>query len=1498
MCLFTHFAAGALAGGLTGNVYLGAVAGLASHAVLDVIPHYDHPDWRLELAAGMASLVLLLLMPFASWPAVVGGLFGMVPDLENLFQKLGRMRRDQFIFPTHTGLLKHGRALGPRSLVWQVAIFVGCFGLLGLLNAPKAQAAAPAGSQARMAPPQVRVLQAGSDRSVVRIDFPVLEQPSDWEALSADDIRWAMAPFVENEFTDEARVLPPRLNVPLAVPTRFAVTGRVVDVSWWREPRQPVDEASLAQIGQPAVYRSVPIMAAVVPLGAGGGVLSSLTLEITHPAQGVDRRHLELGLDFDADGKQDRWDDPAPSGLMNPELFRLLSRGAREAALSDRDAAKAQPLEPFGLTTHWVKLDVTRTGLYRLTGQDLFLYGVPNGDVDPDKLRLYRGGGLALDADAAVPDSLQPERVGLNEVAIEVLDGGDGEWNLDDEIRFYGVPTSVWRDRLEPGADPDDFYDHPYANHATYWLTWESATTPSPLPGVPRRAQKINATPTGGELADTARLRIHMERQVLDEPGVFWDNWSWDNTIYSSRPENFTLRTPVAGSAASFVIDIRGMYPRTFNGYVFEAAGWLNEDEANRATVQFTRFAQHDSLRLRIMGESTAIGVGSNKITLRNINNNGGQGTKPLALDSYDIFYWTGLDLTDAPGQLAFAHWGNQVAAPGTAVDIRVTGPAGVTPMMWDVTDPAGAVILNGAGDAGPPATFTYGVIRDPETNRHFVATVPADLRKVDTGRRVSPVALRAQPTEFDYIVVHPGVFAGPAQDLAAYHNTYLPGVTSPRALAVDVGDIYNNFSGGQKDVRAIRNYLKFVYEQSGHRLRFACFLGNPSRDFRDYKAPDPDIDLYDFLSTEMRTNYPVGPWAYSDKPYATDDGLVSFESGTWNNLDVPDLACGRVSAGNLAEAQGQVDRAIRFASDPESGLWRNRVLMTADDCVTFDSWPVPISSEDRHTFVSEALADTVLPVALDVVKVYGVAYDFPPSSRVKPAMRTAINNELNKGATIFYYVGHGAEDNLADEQVFQSRDITNLTNGMKRTVFVAFSCDVGVFDSPSRLSMAEQFTLSENGGGIGSICASQVSFSGPNDLLSVGFFQNLYPGGDVSTTMTPSAALLSGKAAMSSFYQSNSQRYNFFGDPGLRLPNPADDLTLATASLDTLKAGALQSVVVAASGPGAMVGPGDTYDLKVLDSSYDFGYIKAYRDSVTAEGDTVKVPVWTTFVASGAPVFAGNGIAGTGDLKADFKVPTKIRYGNGARVRMVVESLGESHSVARIVPSVPSATGPSNDIIGPDIGLAFEDDRYRVTPGTVLNAALNDTSGIAILGTTPGNSLLLEFDDSGFMTDVTGAFVYDANSYTTGRVTFPLPGDLELGPHMVSLHASDALGNVGSDTLSFEVAPAGLTGIDKVTLFPNPTSGPCRLIFELSDAMQVQWDIYTLSGRRIRSISEPFLQAGPRILQWDGRDSAGDEIANGTYLYVLRRTWPEGQRPEGEQGRDITKTGKLVIMR
>jgi len=432
---------------------------------------------------------------------------------------------------------------------------------------------------------------------------------------------------------------------------------------------------------------------------------------------------------------------------------------------------------------------------------------------------------------------------------------------------------------------------------------------------------------------------------------------------------------------------------------------------------------------------------------------------------------------------------------------------------------------------------------------------------------------------------------------------------------------------------------------------------------------------------------------------------------------------------------------------------------------------------------------------------------------------------------------------------------------------------------------MAEQFLQYDSGGAIGAICASQLSFSGYNNLIGNAYFANQFPGRHIDADLSAGSALILGKAEMS--YQQarvNSQRFNLMGDPALKLPHPVDDLTLSEVSVDTLRAGVRQTVVLGGSGK-AMLGAGDTYRVRVQDSDVD----KRYPISIAVPPAE---PATSSWVEAGAPIFIGEGTMGTGDLVIPFRVPSQIRYGDRGRVRLVVETPDGDHVAVETLSAVRGSTGAVDDVRGPLIGLAFEGGRYRVRPGDALTATLTDTSGIAILGTSPGNSLLLELDNTGRMTNVTGSFSYAPDSYTNGSLVFPLPADLAAGAHRAALHASDALGNVGSDTLSFVIVPSGVAGIEDITLFPNPTPGPCRLLFELSDPMAVQWDIYTLAGNRIRTLREEFSEAGPRILEWDGRDTQGDDIANGTYLFVLRGTGASAD------GREITKTGKLVIMR
>jgi hypothetical protein len=1508
MCLFTHFAAGALAGGATGNVWLGAGAGFASHAVLDAIPHYDHPDWRLELLGGIFSLILLLLLPFGTLPAIIGGMFGMVPDLENLFQKLGKMRRDQFIYPSHTGLVPHGRTLGPRTIVWQIAIFVVCYLLLGLLVPGTAQAQAtfqegtPSYKEVSGDPvctmerPLVTLLGSTANTSLIRIDFPVSMEPADWESVDPARVKWGLSVGIleENEALGSDMPSIPYVPVNLAVPTTSNVTTRLVDATWWKQPSGQSELSGVLQFSSPAVFRSVPMAGTHVPVVIDGGIPASLVIEVSHPVGRPMADQLQKGQIASGPGKNSKASDPVPAGVLNDALFDQLSRGGyavadETAALSrNNQSAKAQISDYFGLTSRWIRLELDETGLFSLSGQDMLEMGVGTSGVDPAKIRLYRGGGLPLTTEPTYADTLQMDRASLTEVAIDVIGGQDGEWNLDDEIHFFAFGSSHYLDRLDDAALPLDHFDHPYSAHGIYWLTWESLAVASPLPGTPLRVPTVDAGALNGDVTSTHRIRQHYEQQYVDFAGLVYDGFLWETHLTGSLPSSFAINSPEEGTGVRVVAEVRA-HPA--NGisltYSFEIAGWVNGNTSQTTNVQLTRPDQDDSLKVRVVIESDAIVDGNNVLNLRNNNPPfydyfGNPVTKqPWALDSFDVFYWTRLALDQGDGQLVFSHWGEQVSAPGTAVDLKLEVAGSLTPQLWDVTDHKAPVILNGQNDGGIPNVITYGVVRDPDSRRHFVAGDPSDFLSVNRGQRVTPESLRGVDPDLDYIVIYNSAFSGPAHRLAEFYGTTLPGVQSPEARAFSIQDIFDSYSGGQKDPYAIRNFLRDMYTNGGMRLKYVAIVGNPSRDYRNFLNREPLVDLYDLVPTVVRTNFPAHPLAsLLYMPHATDDALVSFDRVDVGLLDYPDVACGRLPASNLTEAEGMVDRCIAYVADPDPGLWANNVLMVADDNYVIPKYgAVPVSGEDIHTVEADLLLQEYFPPSLDARQIFGVEYPFPPGSSVKPQCRNDIKAALSAGTTIFHYIGHGAENNLADEQIFQSSDLPNLTNENKRSIFIAFSCDVGIYDSPSRRSMAESFLTQENGGAIGAICASQVSFIYYNNSLSEFFYSNLFPDRHVDNDIPVAWALLMAKASITGSRSiRNSQRFNLLGDPGMAFVHPEDDLALAATSVDTLRAGARQEAVLEATGKSVLLGAGDQYGIWVQEAAYDYHFPN------NQFGGT------NSFVKYGSAIFKGNGTMGSGDLAVPFQVPVQLRYGDEARIRLMITTVDGVHTAVDQLPSVRASLGANNDIIGPDITLAFEDNRYKVRVGTELAATLYDTSSIAILGTSPGNSLMLEFDDTGFMTDVTSYFIFDADSYQQGRIGFPLPADLDYGLHKAALHASDALGNVGSDTLSFELVPAGISGIGDMTLFPNPTPGYCRLIFELSDPMDVRWEIYTLSGRRLKTVRENFVSAGPQILHWDGLDAQGDEIANGTYLYVVRGTW--------SGGRDVTKTGKLVIMR
>lgn len=1336
----------------------------------------------------------------------------------------------------------------------------------GLLTATAA--ANSARPSAVMAPPVTTVQVADAERTVVRISFGVLTAPQDWQ--TAADLEWSGIPTQDlDRETGEVYRIDPVHHLQIAVAERAEPTWRVVAVQWHREPDD--SSAPVVTVSAPTVYRGVPLAPAAVFPEAGGGILADLVLEVRHPAPS------ELGrAESDPVAVRRAAAETIPPAVVNPDLFRQLRTWSIVRAPA---RAKTRITEAFALTANWVRLEVTATGIYALSGQELALLGLNLTQIDPAKLRLFKGGGLELADNPEIADDVYPERVGLTEVAIRVEDGGDGEFNADDRLLFYGFGTDVWRDRLEPAAGRLEFYNHIQQNRGVYWLTWENMATPSPLPGSPLVVPVVAAPPLESEIVTSHRARYHGEENYAYLPSFLRDRWAWQTSINAAFNPTATLYGVLADTAY-WQADVCGTSTdsQIFNNPV-TASIWLNNDQAGAVTRTWRQWNDQRGVeQFRISGTSTALRNGLNTLYFRYDNFNPSAPIY-LAFDSFDLFYRASLDKTGYPGALTSVFWGDEIDEAATAQNIRYVLPATGSVRLWDVSQPAAVAELTGLLADGANRTLTVGLIRDPGVDRHLVLFANADLLTVAGASvaHVRPLRQLESVPAADYLVIHPTAFAEAAEGLAALRSRRLPGIEAPVAAAVSVEDIYANFSGGQKDWRAIRQFLRWQWLAHGERLRWACLLGDASRDYRNFQGRNPDRESVDWVPTDVVTDFPnTFPNILSmTYPYAADGSLVAFDARPAGlPADAPDLAVGRLPVISPTAALALVARIRAFTEETPAGLWRNNVTFSADD---LQQRPDNPPTESYHTAQAEVLAQNVLAPSLDVTKVYLV--DYPYVGRYKPAARRDLLAALNAGTAMFYYVGHGGAGVLADEQIFLNEFIPGLTNGGRRFLFVAFSCDVGVFDDPGSQSMAELLLDSASGAGIAAIAASWVSLVSSNNQLSNSCFQAIYPDGSVDPTVTLGQALIDGKLGNwgESFAVRNSHRYNLMGDPALSLPHPIADLAFAPGSADTLRTGGLHSVEIDLTAAATLLQGAAGYQLLVQDCAVDVPYHTVSRTYY-----------WRR---AGNPVFRGSGLFDAGAAAIPFLAPLNLRTGDDGRIRCIVDT-GDGDRVAVLrVPVLRAAADTGHDTSGPRIRLSFPGNRLRVQPGAQLQASLFDTSGVNILASNPANSVLLEFNDSGVYTNVSDAVVFAPGSYTRANLTTTLPADLALGRHTVVMTASDMFGNVGADTLRFTLEAGGIGGMRDVTIFPNPTPGPCRLICDLAAPMDLRWDIYTVSGRRVRSLRDRYAAAGPAIIEWDGRDGQGDEIANGVYLYVLRGTLAGA-------GHEIRQTGQVVIMR
>src|SRR5699024_9979357 len=140
--------------------------------------------------------------------------------------------------------------------------------------------------------------------------------------------------------------------------------------------------------------------------------------------------------------------------------------------------------------------------------------------------------------------------------------------------------------------------------------------------------------------------------------------------------------------------------------------------------------------------------------------------------------------------------------------------------------------------------------------------------------------------------------------------------------------DIYTEFSSGKQDISAIRNFVKYVYDNASSpdkRLKYLLLLGNASIDYKD-RLPGNNNIIPTFESLD----------SYSLRHVSTgsDDffGMMDPEEGLLESSEKLDIAVGRIPADNPQMAKDMVDKIIDYADQKSFGPWRNNFILISDD--------------------------------------------------------------------------------------------------------------------------------------------------------------------------------------------------------------------------------------------------------------------------------------------------------------------------------------------------------------------------------------------------------------------------------------------------------------------------------------------------------------------------------------------------------------------------------------
>ena len=1121
-----------------------------------------------------------------------------------------------------------------------------------------------------------------------------------------------------------------------------------------------------------------------------------------------------------------------------PVVARLAARGDDNPHLAVERSALADGT--------WYKFPIRESGVYRIDRAFLRDSLGISQDVPLSSVAVYGIGGRILPALNSAPRPAD-----LKEVASAVV--GDG-------LLFYAEGPQWW-DWVTPSNGPG-YWSHdisPFSEVSHYFIRIDAPS--------PRRVQTAAASASGTAVAQVAQRRFYEVDLVNISRDGSGSGLDWLGSELQSGGSALTVLDdpiPGAGPATPLALRARVAARASPSVTISMTRGGQTLDAVSPRAINTSSSNTGNLANDGELSAQTTVGAGPG-VGFRTAGGNAG---------AQSWIDWAEAVASVAPtadgqGYLSFPTPGGQSGAFAFSL-------AGFPsePTVWDVTDAGDIRGLGVASDGG--RWRVSATADDPDRPREIVAFDPtgAHVLTPGAGTAVANQNLHGGLAGFpDYVVVTHPQFAAQAQRLAAHRQA-----DGLAPLVVTTEQVFNEFAGGTGDMRAVRDFMKFLYDRApaDQLPRYLLLFGDGHYDFRQIKT-----NVTNWVPTYQSENMFSRTESYTSDDYfgllGDDEGIWEFSfAGTQERLD---LGVGRIPSRTVSDAATVVEKILRYESPATLGDWRTRFTFVADD-----QFPNPWD-DDLHVLNADVTAERAQAAdpSVSLKKIYGPAYPFVVTARgrLRPQATEDIREALNEGTLVWNYSGHGGPTGLGDEEYLTEELVASLDNADRLPVWVTATCSFGKFDIAETQSLAERVLLRPGGGGVAMLTTVRLVYtssspdSGNNFGLNIELTEQMLARDDAGRPSRLGDALWRTKNTAVGA-STNNRKFNLLGDPAMRLGLPERGIAVtAPASLRAFEEATVSGQVLGLDGQ-----PDPTYRGEVDVTVFD-----AQRVVNLPEGACCYTG--GRYLDRTDRIYSGRASVAGGQFSTTFLVPQDVSYsGEAARIVAYVTGADGSDGAGESLDAVvsPQASGRPNDQAGPEISLFLNDSTFvdggTTGPQGTLVARLRDDSGINTVGAGVGHELLLTLDgDAANAIDVGRFYSGDLDTYRSGTVRVPLP-ELAPGEHTATLTAWDALNNVSTATVRFVVVDEGLR-VESVLPYPNPTAGPARFFVTHNQpagtAARVQLRIYTLAGRPIRTIDGPealpdgALPARQFQVAWDGLDDDLDRLASGVYLVRLR---------------------------